>query len=75
MPGLGERGSRLRRLAAKLDPPPKLPPYFVQLPDEADHRAIGWYMRLDSSSEPEFLGHSAISAEMYLRERLSTPAR
>jgi hypothetical protein len=72
MTGLGERGRRLRALTTKLDPAPAVPPYFVQVPDEVETRAIGWYMRQTRDGPPIFLGHSAIAAEVWLRRRLDT---
>jgi hypothetical protein len=66
--GLGERGSRLRRIAAELSPAPRVPPFYVQVPDEVEIRAIGWYMRRTRKGPPVFLGHSAAAAEAYLRE-------
>lgn len=71
MSGLGERAGRLRRLAKGLDPVPAVPPFFVQNPElDPDTRAIGWHMRRERGDSPEYLGHNAISAELYLREEL-----
>jgi len=68
--GLGERGSRLRRVARQLAPPPAVPPYYVQLPDEIEIRAVGWYMRKTRGGPPVFLGHSAAAAELWLRQEI-----
>ena len=65
MSGLGERGKRLRRSAALLDPAPAVPPFYVQVPD-FETRAMGWYMRWTRDGEPVYLGHAAASAEVYL---------
>lgn len=67
MSGLGERGGRLRAVARKLEPPPAVPPFYVQTPDEEDIRALGWYMRETRGGPPVFLGHSAAAAEVWLR--------
>lgn len=69
--GLGERGSRLRRIARDLEPAPAVPPYYVQVPDEIETRAVGWYMRRTRQAKPEFLGHSASAAEIWIRELLA----
>lgn len=77
MSGLGERGSRLRRIAAQLKPPP-IAVYYVQVPDEVETRAVGWYMRPTRAAAPEYLGHSAAAAEAWLRKKLEqgrTPVR
>lgn len=66
MSGLGERGKRLRSLAAMLEPKP-LPPFYVERPDEVETRAIGWHMRVDRAARPEFIGHNFIAAELHLR--------
>jgi hypothetical protein len=71
--GLGERGSRLRVVAARLKPAPAIPPFFVQLPDatlDEQVRAVGWYMRRTREGPPVFLGHSAAAAEVWLRIEL-----
>lgn len=70
MSDLGERGSRLRRVARDLTPAPAIPPYYVQVPDEVETRAIGWYMRRTRKGPVVFLGHSAAAAEMWLRRQL-----
>jgi len=70
MTGLGERGRRLRALTSKLDPAPAVPPFYVQVPDELEIRATGWYMRQTRGGPPIFLGHSAIAAEVWLRRQL-----
>lgn len=70
MSGLGERATRLRRIAHQLNPAPVAPPFFVQLPDEVETRAIGWYMRRKRKEKPYYLGHSAIAAELELRRLL-----
>lgn len=75
MSGVGERGKRLRRLAEQLQPAPVVKPYFVQLPDERETRAIGWHMRVTRTEDPLFLGHSFIAAELKLREMLEAPAK
>lgn len=67
--GLGERGSRLRAVARRLDPPPAVPPFYVQQPDE-ETRAIGWYMRLTRKGKAIYLGHSATAAEVFLQLQL-----
>jgi hypothetical protein len=67
--GLGERGTRVRRVAAQLQPPP-IAVFYVQTPDEVETRAVGWYMRLTRKGEPIYLGHSAAAAEQWLREQL-----
>lgn len=67
MSGLGERGSRLRRVARALEPAPAVPPFYVQTPDERELRAVGWYMRRERGGEAVYLGHSAIAAELWLR--------
>jgi hypothetical protein len=67
--GLGERGSRLRRVARDLSPAP-IAVFYVQVPDEEEVRAIGWYMRLTRAGEPVYLGHSASAAELWLREEI-----
>jgi len=67
--GVGERGKRLRGLAQLLEPKP-LPPFYVERPDELETRAIGWHMRADRSSAPEYLGHNFIAAELTLRRKL-----
>jgi hypothetical protein len=63
--GLGERGSRLRDVARRLDPPPAVPPFYVESPDR-ETRALGWYMRMSREEDPIYLGHSATAAEVYL---------
>jgi hypothetical protein len=68
--GLGERGTRLRRVARQLDPAPAVPPFYVQVPDEEETRAVGWYMRRERGGEAIYLGHSAIAAELHLRREL-----
>lgn len=65
MSGLGERGSRLRDVARQLEPPPVVPPFYVQTPDR-EMRAIGWYMRMKRGGSPIYLGHSAVTAEVFL---------
>lgn len=72
MSGLGERGTRLRRVARQLDPPPAVPPFYVQVPDE-ECRAVGWYVRMERGGEPVYLGHSAIAAEVFLRTNPPVP--
>jgi hypothetical protein len=72
--GLGERGKRLRSLAALLEPKP-LPPFYVERPDEVETRAIGWHMRVDRGAAPEFLGHNFIAAELQLRQMLEEQAK
>jgi hypothetical protein len=67
---LGERGSRLRVVAAQLKPAPAIPPFFVQQPDQIEIRAIGWYMRRTRGGPVIFLGHSAAAAEVWLRRQL-----
>jgi hypothetical protein len=67
---LGERGSRLRAVARKLKPPPAIPPFYVQAPDEEEIRAIGWYMRRTRGGPVVYLGHSAAAAEVWLRRQL-----
>jgi hypothetical protein len=67
---LGERGSRLRRVAKQLAPAPAIPPFYVQAPDEEEIRAIGWYMRRTRGGPPVYLGHSAAAAEVWLRREL-----
>jgi hypothetical protein len=62
---LGERGSRLRAVARRLEPSPAIPPFYVQTP-EGDLRALGWYMRMKRDGEALYLGHSAASAEVFL---------
>lgn len=69
MSGLGERGSRLREVARRLEPAPAIPPFYVQQPDD-ELRAVGWYLRWERGSEPVYLGHSAIAAEMWIRLEL-----
>lgn len=63
--GLGERGTRLRSVARRLEPAPAVPPFYVQTPDH-ETRAPGWYMRLTRDAEPEYLGHNAAVAEVFL---------
>lgn len=70
MSGLGERGGRLRAVARKLEPPPAVPPFYVQAPDEVEIRALGWYMRETRGGPPVFLGHSAAAAELWLHQLL-----
>lgn len=70
MSGLGERGGRLRAVARKLEPPPAIPPFYVQSPDEEEIRALGWYMRRTRRGPPVFLGHSAAAAELWLHRQL-----
>lgn len=70
MSGLGERGRRLRSVASRLDSPPAVPPFYVWVPDEAEIRAIGWYMRETPDGPPIYLGHSAIAAEIWMRKQL-----
>lgn len=70
MSGLGDRGRRLRAVASKLEPGPAVPPFYVQVPDEEEIRAVGWYMRQTRDGPPIFLGHSAVAAEVWLRRRL-----
>jgi hypothetical protein len=65
--GLGERGTALRAVARKLDPPPEVPPFYVESPDEIELRARGWYMRMSRTEEPIFLGHSVTAAIVWLR--------
>jgi hypothetical protein len=67
---LGERGSRLRRVARELRPAPAIPPFYVQSPDEEEIRAIGWHMRVKRNEPPVYLGHSAAAAEVWLRRLL-----
>ena len=74
MSGLGERGSRLRRIARQLSSPPAIPPFYVQTPDELEIRAIGWYMRPTRKGEPVYLGHSAAAAEAWLRREIEQQA-
>lgn len=74
MSGLGERGSQLRRVARRLDPPPAVPPFYVQLPDD-ECRAPGWYMREIRDGEPVYLGHSASVAEVFLLRIMDTKPR
>lgn len=77
MPGLGNRGKRLKRLAVKLKPRPKGDPYYLHSPLTDDERASGWYMR-DAAGAIVYLGFSAGDAEQHLRDRLreqSRPAR
>jgi hypothetical protein len=69
--GLGERGTRLRKIAGRLKPAP-IAVYYVQVPDEIETRAVGWYMRRTRTGEPEYLGHSAAAAEAWLRGELDT---
>lgn len=69
MSGLGERGTRLRRVARRLEPPPAVPPFYVQVPD-GEMRATGWYMRLERGGEAVFLGHNAVTAEIFLQAEL-----
>lgn len=65
MSGLGERGSRLRDVARQLEPPPAVPPFYVQAPDR-EMRAMGWYMRMKRGGDAIYLGHSAATAEVFL---------
>lgn len=65
MSGLGERGTRLRAVAKKVEPPPVVPPFYVESPD-GDLRALGWYMRMERKGPAIYLGHSAAVAEVYL---------
>ena len=65
MSGLGERGSRLRAVARRLDPAPAVPPFYVESPDH-EMRALGWYMRMTRDGEPVYLGHNAVVAEIFL---------
>lgn len=65
MSDLGERGSRLRAVARRLEPAPAIPPFYVQNP-EGELRALGWYMRMTRGGEALYLGHSAASAEVFL---------
>lgn len=74
MSGLGERGSRLRRIAGNLSPPP-IAVFYVQTPDEEETRAVGWYMRRTRKGPPVFLGHSAAAAEAWLRGELGPKRR
>jgi len=67
---LGERGSRLRRVARQLSPAPAIPPFYVQVPDEEEIRAIGWYMRRTRNGPAVYLGHSAAAAEVWLRRQV-----
>jgi hypothetical protein len=67
--GLGERGTRLRRIAGNLSPAP-IAVFYVQVPDEVETRAVGWYMRRTRKGPPEYLGHSAAAAEAWLREEI-----
>jgi hypothetical protein len=71
---LGERGKRLRRIAGRLKPAP-IAVYYVQTPDEEETRAVGWYMRRTRASSPEFLGHSAPAAEIWLRRLIERQPR
>ncbi|MDX6609016.1 MAG: hypothetical protein QOF85_941 [Solirubrobacterales bacterium] len=70
MSDLGERGSRLRVVARKLTPPPAIPPFYVQAPDEEEIRAIGWYMHRTRGGPAVYLGHSAAAAEVWLRRQV-----
>lgn len=70
MSGLGERGTRLRAVARKLEPPPAVPPFYVESPD-GDLRALGWYMRMERTGEATYLGHSAASAEVFLLQLIA----
>lgn len=74
MSGLGERGSRLRSVARRLAEPPAVPPFYIQVPEGGELRAIGWYMRMTRDGEAIFLGHSAASAEVFLLRRLEDRA-
>lgn len=74
MTGQGERGQRLRAVAAKLDPAPAVP-FYVQVPEEEEIRAIGWYMRETRDGPPIFLGHSAVAAEIWIRRQLDAQGR
>lgn len=75
MSGLGERGRRLRSVAGKLKPAPAVPPFYVEVPDEDEIRAIGWYMRQTRDGPAIFLGHSAIAAEVWLRRQIDDRSR
>lgn len=70
MSDLGERGRRLRAVARRLEPAPAVPPFYVQSPEGADVRALGWYMRMSRGGEATYLGHSAAAAEVYLLREL-----
>lgn len=72
---LGERGSRLRRVARNLKPAPAIPPFYVQIPDEEEIRACGWYMRRTRGGPAVFLGHSAAAAEIWLRRQVDKQTR
>lgn len=72
MSGLGERGSRLRRIARALEHPPVVPPFYVQVPDD-ERRAVGWYAQWERGGEAVYLGHSAIAAELFLRQNPPVP--
>lgn len=70
MSGLGERGQRLRVVARMFEPPPAIPPFYVQVPDEDEIRAVGWYARQTREGPPIFLGHNAVAAEVWMRRQL-----
>ena len=74
MSGLGERGSRLRRIAAKLSPAP-IAVFYVQVPDEEETRSVGWHMRMTRKGKPVYLGHSAAAAEAWLRAEIDRGGR
>jgi hypothetical protein len=59
-------------VARKLEPPPEVPPFYVESPDEVELRARGWYMRMTRESEPIFLGHSVTAAIVWLRTEWTT---
>ena len=68
MPGLGERGTRLRSLARDLQKPPEVLTYY-HVPPRHVFNGPGWYMG-PSYAELTYIGHSAAAAEVNLLQQL-----
>ncbi|HET7120293.1 MAG TPA: hypothetical protein VFI17_03455 [Solirubrobacterales bacterium] len=68
MPGLGERGTRLRILAQQLAEPPEIVTYY-HVPPRHVRQGPGWYMG-NSYQELHYIGYSAAAAEVNLLQQL-----
>jgi hypothetical protein len=68
VPGLGERGTRLRLLAQELEEPPTVIAYY-HVPPRHVRQGPGWYMGPDYD-QLHYIGHSAAAAEVTLLQLL-----